>query len=577
MDYVAHVVIVFLIYAILAISLNLLLGYSGLLSLAHAAFFGVGAYASALMVIHLGVNFFVAMFVGILIAAIMGAIVSIPALRVRAEYLILLTLGFQKVIYGLMVTLEDLTKGTTGLSNIARPKIFELGFVSPPSYLPLVFALSGLSFAIVWRITHSPFGRVLKAMREDEELAVSFGKDVLWFKVLAFIVAGSIAAVSGSLFASYTTFISPQYFTVDVSIFIIAIVALGGRANLWGSVVGAFLLITIPEGLTFVGGEHELVDSVRAASYGALLVLFMRFRPQGMVPEHAGVRRGSSSAHDSLSPGEKDKILSCRDGTDRKSKENGKDQDLPIEIKGLCKNFGGLRAVDNLTLSLPEHRITALIGPNGAGKTTAFNLITNFLKADKGSVYYRGLDITNVSPHRIARLGVVRSFQGSRVFNGMSVLDCVLLACPKQSGESLRSLLFLPWKIAREENENRKSAMVCLKFVGLGEKAQELAGELSYAEQKMLQLACLLATKPEVLLLDEPVSGVDPRSIDHVLTLIRQLIDHGKTVCIIEHNLDVVKNLADSAYFLDQGQVVTEGTPLDLMNASNLVERYFGV
>lgn len=576
MDYVAHIAVVFMIYAILGISLNLLLGYSGLLSMAHAAFFGVGAYASALILLKLGIGFPIAMLVAVIASAILGAIVSIPALRIRDEYLVLLTLAFQMVVFGLTITLEGVTNGTTGLGNIPRPAFFGVTLVSPVSQLPLMLVVLLLSFLVTWRITTSPFGRVLKAMREDQEVVLSLGKDVFRFKVLAFIVAGGIAASAGSLFASYTTYIVPQYFSVDVSILIIAIVALGGTANLWGSVVGAFILTALPEILTFFGRGYDFVSAIRAASYGALLILFMMFRPQGIVPERASLRWGRTRTAASLSSEESEGILWGVQGKGDPP-EASDNQKAPIQVKGLDKRFGGLKAVQNLTLTVPENNITALIGANGAGKTTVFNLITNFLKPDNGTIFYRGRDITNLPPHRIARLGVVRSFQGARVFKGMPVVDNVLLARPNQSGENLALLFFSPWRVAREEKENHRYAMACLGFVGLAQKAQELAGELSYAEQKMLQIACLLATQSEVLLLDEPVSGVDPIWIEHVLTLVHRLAGRGKVICIIEHNLDVVKDLADCSYFLSEGKIIAAGTPAELCSDPKLVEMYFGV
>ncbi len=586
MDYVTHMLVMVLVYVILGLSLNLLMGYTGLMSVAHAAFYGLGAYVSALLMINLGANFFVAMIAGMVFAGITGAIISLPALRVNADYLILLTLGFQQVIYGFIFNLRDVTKGFTGLSGIPRPAFFGWQLISPASYLPLAIGLSVLSFVIIWRFTRSPFGRVLKAMREDEAVAMSFGKNVLRFKVLVFAVSGGIAAMAGSLFAAYAAFISPQSFVADVSIFIIALVALGGTANLWGSVLGSLLIMTIPEILTFALGSgvqigvgrvtgYELVAPLRAGIYGVLLVLFMVFRPQGIIPEYARFGRRKARAYPKLSPEEQIKLL-WPEPDPVSASDSGNGHRPTIEIKGVSKAFGGLKAVDGLTLSLPERRITGLIGPNGAGKTTMFNLVTGFLKADEGAVSYQGQDITKRAPHDVVRLGIARSFQGARVLNRMTVIDNVLVARPNQSGEHMLKLFFRPGQVAREEWANIRFAMACLGFVGLDDKADELAGDLSFAEQKMLQLACLLATESKVILLDEPVSGVDPMWIDHVLGLVRQLVKQGKTVCFIEHNLDVVKALADFGYFLGQGKVLAKGTPLELMADRQLIDIYFG-
>ena len=248
-----------------------------------------------------------------------------------------------------------------------------------------------------------------------------------------------------------------------------------------------------------------------------------------------------------------------------------------LSIHSLSKSFDGVRAADGLTFDILPGVITALIGPNGAGKTTIFNLITGFLSADRGRVHLRGREITNQPPHKISRLGLVRSFQEVRIFRNMPVLDNVLVACGKQKGEDLGWLFFRPWKVAQEEKENRRVAMAYLDIVGLGEKAEFLANDLAFAEQKLLMFACLLATRAEVLLIDEVVSGIDPGAIDRFMLLIRQLANWGKTICIIEHNIDVVKTVADLAYFLSEGTVIAVGTPAELIADPKLTKIYFGV
>lgn len=587
-NYISHIILMILMFSILGMSLNLLLGFTGQMALVHAALYASGAYALALLGMYFGANFFAALISAVVVTAILGAIIARSALRVQAEYFVLLTLSFQMVIYGLISTENPVTGGFGGLVNIGRPEFFGITLVTPPSYLPLLIVLAGICFFVIWRITHSPFGRVLKALREDEEIALSFAKDINRFKVLAFVVAGGVAAVAGGFMASYLTFISPAFFTVEVTIFIVALVALGGTANLWGSIIGAIIVITIPELLTFFGGNWSfsiggrfmdisaVVDVIRAAIYGALLILFMRFRPQGIIPEYARFRWRKPPVYEKLSP-EEGALILWGAGTDPGTSEAQSNPELLIDIRGLSKNFGGLRAVDNLTLTLPKQKITALIGPNGAGKTTIFNLVTGSLSTDEGKVYYRGKDITKSPSHKIARLGMVRTFQGARILPGMIVLENVLVARPKQSGENLLRLFFTPWRVAREEKENRRFAMACLGFVGLAERAGDMAEDLSFADRKLLQLACLLATEPDVMLLDEPVSGIDLAQIDNVLVLIRQMVKQGKTVCIIEHNLDVVTRLADSAYFLDQGKIVATGTPKELIADQKLVDLYFGI
>ena len=578
MDYVIHLLILVLLYSIVAISLNLLVGFTGLLSVGHAAFYGIGAFGSGLLAYYLGVHFLVGMLAGLVMAVIAGAIVSIPALRVKDEFLVLLTIGFNMIVFGFLVTQQDLTGGRWGKIGIPALSFIGIKLSTPAKALPVVIIFFAICFAISWRLTHSPFGRVLKAMRDDESATRAFGKNILRFKVLVFIIGAGLAAIAGSLWSHYHAYVEPRAFNVTESIFLLALVVLGGNANLWGSVLATFLLITIPEILTFLPGAETgsvPISAVRVAIYGALMVAFMRFRPKGLLPEHLSFRT-KDIAYVPLTAEEKDKVL--RPSEAIPDREYRKDRPpLPLQVEGLRKHFGGLRAVDNVSFDLPEGKISALIGPNGAGKTTIFNLMTGFLSADSGKVTLWGREITNQPPHKINQLGLVRSFQEVRIFRNMPVLDNVLVACGKQKGENLGWLFFRPWQVSKEEKENRRVAMAYLDIVGLGEKAEVLAHDLSFAEQKLLMFACLLATRADVLLIDEVVSGIDPGAIDRFMLLVRQLANWGKTICIIEHNIDVVKTVADLAYFLSEGKVIAAGTPAELIADPKLTKIYFGV
>ncbi|MBW1789857.1 MAG: ABC transporter ATP-binding protein [Deltaproteobacteria bacterium] len=247
-----------------------------------------------------------------------------------------------------------------------------------------------------------------------------------------------------------------------------------------------------------------------------------------------------------------------------------------LELRNVSRSFGGIQAVSNCTLSLKEGSITGLIGPNGAGKTTLFNVITGMFPADTGSVRLKGRDISKLSAHVTPRLGIGRSFQNLRLFERMTVLDNVLVACPDQLGERIWGAFFQARKVKRQEAANRKKAVAYLKFVGLEDKAQELAEDLSFAEQKLLSLARLLATEAELMLLDEPASGLDPVFMEGLYPLIKALARHGKTVCIVEHNMDVIRAIVDEVVFMNQGTVLAQGTPEEIMNAPELSELYFG-
>jgi len=574
MEYFIHIAILVMLYGILGLSFNLLMGYTGLFSLAHAAMFGIGAYASALLALRMGLNVFAAMLFAALITAAIGAVVAVPASRTRSHYLVVLSFGFQMVVYYLMMNWISFTGGEGGITDIPKPGLLGLTIASDTGFLLLTLSLTALCFLIAWRLGNSPFGRVLKAIRDDEDAVRALGKNVTGYKVVVFMVTAGLAAVAGSLYAHYITFINPFTFSLAESIFILAIVIFGGMGNLWGSIVGAAVLVSVPEFLRFVPGSAQYIGSIRNIIYGIMLILLMRFRPQGLLAEYRG-RRGAatspagegSAPHAPLSPGS---AVSLSRPGDRAPASEPR---TILEVVELSKAFGGLLAVDRLSLNLREGQITGLIGPNGAGKTTVFNLVTGFLTPDHGRIYYRGRDITGLPPHRVAALGVARSWQEVRLFPRMTVLDTVMLAQPGQQGENVL-LSLLPR--GGEEGRVRRRAREYLEFVGLVGKDDELAGNLSFAEQKLLALARLLATEADLLLLDEPTSGLDPSSIERILDLIRSIARQGRTVCIVEHNLDVIRGTADWAFFLATGRVIAAGTPEQLFADPRLAEVYFG-
>ncbi len=565
MEFWLHVLNWILLLAILGASLNLLLGYAGLVSMAHGALFGVGAYAAALAARDLGVPFPLTVLVAVAVTTALAALVTFPALRVRGEYLILLTLAFQMVIYGLMLSWTDLTAGRTGISGIPRPRVLGVPLTTPGQFLPLIALATAAALAIAWRVGESPFGRVLKALRDDERATLAIGKSVLRYKVAIFAISGGLAGIASALFAHYQAFINPFSFTLDRSIFLVALVVLGGTANLLGTLVGAVLFVGLPEVLRFLEARQDIVDAVRNLIFGGLLVLFMRFRPEGLVPEHSRVgRRRVARPAEPTGAAVVARTGSRRDGTPA------------LVAQGLGKHFGGIRAAQDLSLALPRGRITALVGPNGAGKTTVFNLLTGFLPPESGRVILDGRDVTRLPPWRAVRAGLARSFQDVRLFERMTVLDNVMVAIPDQPGERLLALFFAPRRVARAERANRDKALRYLAFVGLAHRADEVAGALSFGEQKLVALARLLATEAEVLLLDEPASGVDAQWVRRMLELIRQCAEAGRTVCLVEHNLEAVTAVADHAYFMEAGRIVAEGAPAELMADRRLAEIYFG-
>jgi len=600
------------IYAIYAMSLNLLLGYAGQLSVAHAAFGGVGGYTAAYLATLQGWTFVPSLLVGVAAAAVIGALIALPALYLDVRYLILLTLAFSTAITAVIAAIPELG-GRVGLSPVPSAELFGgEPLLRPSQFFPLALGCGLVVLAICARLAHSPFGRVLRGIRDDELATRGIGKNIVLYKVAVFGVASGLAGLGGVLFVYYTAVAQVAAFDLSESMLIIAMIVIGGTANLLGSILGAGLVVMLERTLQNMLDLDPSVSALwRLAIYGGLIVLFLMVRPQGILPERwtplavvRALRRrlrgepGAGLASPALAtagagfadPGAIAVDGAAADGEPRplarsgglgappaRARSNGRpDGEVVLEAVGLSKRFGGIRAAEDLTLQLRRGQVTGLIGPNGAGKTTVFNLLTGVVTPDAGTVTLEGRDIGTWTIDRIARAGMARTYQDVRIFPRMTVLENVAMAVPDQPGENFTTALARPIASHRGERDARARAIERLEFVGLAERADAIAGALPFGEQKLLALARLLATEADVLLLDEPASGIDIDWIERMLEAIARLRDEGKCICIVEHNLHVVERSADWVYFLEEGQVTAEGSMRELMGQERLAEVYFG-
>ncbi len=566
MEYLLHVGVMLCLYAILAASFNLLIGFAGLFALSQAAFYALGAYAAAIVTTQLGLPFPLPLIIAVVFTALMSALIALPALRVSGHYLVVISIAMQIIVLQVILNWKSLTGGTDGISGVPAYDLFGLKLDTPELFLPAaaIGALACLWFA--FRLTRSPFGRALRAMRENEAAAQAVGKNVLYMKVTVFAISAGMAAVAGVLFARYFTYVGVDSFTIDETIYILAMVILGGAGNLWGSVVGAALLVIAPELLKFLPLPVDIADKMRLIAYGVVLMGVLLFRPQGLMPEPRGRKAMFVPVDAEREESDAETLFKGDKGTKGET---------VMEGRNLRKQFGGITAVDDFSIELKRGVITGLLGPNGAGKTTAFNLLTGFLRPTSGEIVLRGSPIGNAKPHELVGKGVARSFQDLRLFTRMTVIENVIVALPDQTGDRVLPLFLRPGKVKAEERANAARAMEILRFVELEAKAHDTAEDLSYAEEKLLVVARLLATGAEVLLFDEPMSGLDRNTLQEVFPVIRRLAENGKTICIIEHNLDVIKELCDVVWFLDEGHAMATGTPDELMNDPELAQRYF--
>jgi branched-chain amino acid transport system permease protein len=582
LEYFCHILITVMIFIILGIAYNLVMGYAGIISLAHAVFFAVGGYTTALLMLHFGLPFLVVILASIFTAGVIGAAFMLLVGRVRSDYLVIVTLGFQLVFISVLINLKSLTGGTTGLMGIPRPELFGFQFSSEPSYAVLAVILTGIAFMVAWFINGSPFGRSLKAIREDEVGAQSLGKNIVRYKFIIFAISGALAGIAGSLYAPYQQFINPYDFTLFESIIIMVIVIVGGAGNLWGAVIGGFVLVSIPEVLRFIPITSIFMAQLREVIFGLALLLVVWFRPQGILGEYAF---GAVKTNMGEEEAEEGKLAEFGyQGAGFSTMENEGAKALVTNIKGpifqvsnLSKSFGGIKAVDNVSFNItPEKKVIGIIGPNGAGKSTLFDLICGYTQSDAGTVYFMGRNITRSSPHDIARLGIGRSFQGLRLFRRLTVMDNVMVGLRSSEKDENTPHTFST-KLFAQNKHYKEQAIHLLDSVGLAEKRNELSEDLSYAEQKLLVLARLLALKSKLLLLDELAAGLDPESMEALARLIRGLAETGITVCLVEHSLDFVQSVVDTILFLDQGRLIAEGPTAEIVQDRRLSKIYFGV
>ncbi len=566
MEYFIHILVMVCIYAILATSFNLLIGFAGLFALSQAAFYAIGAYGTGLIATQLGLPFPIPEILAIALGAGVGVLIAMPALRTRGDYLVIVSLALQIIVLQVILNWKSLTGGTEGVRAIPDLSFFGVNLNSPSTFVIYAALVALACFLIAWRIAHSPFGRSLRAMRENESATQAAGKNLFYMKVTIFAVSAGLAAVAGSLFARYFNYVSVDSFSINETIYILAMVIVGGTANVWGALLGAAILVVLPDLLKFLEMPGDIADQMRLVIYGVVLILVLRFRPQGILPEPAN----SSSRHNETTKSTAQSASELLASASKATKG-----EVVVAAKGLVKRFGGITAVSGFDIEMHSGRITGLIGPNGAGKTTAFNLLTGFLSPNEGDIKLRGKSILNVAPHKIVDAGVARSFQDLRLFRKMTVLDNVLVSIPNQRGESFLSIFLQPFMVNKQDRENIKKAIDVLRFVELDGKYDEVVDNLSYAEEKLLVVARLLATGAEVLLFDEPLSGLDPNTLKEILPVIRKLADSGKCICIIEHNLDVIKELCDVVYFLDEGHAMAVGTADEVMKDPQLATRYF--
>jgi branched-chain amino acid transport system permease protein len=609
-------------YATLALGLNIVVGFAGLLDLGYAAFFAIGAYTYGILssyqlqppwsefwepfrwlglvaktaadtgsgnAVHFTLSFWLALPLAAAFAAFWGVVFGAPTLRLRGDYLAIVTLGFGEIVPIVVRNWSDLTNGAAGLNGVAAPRLlgWSFGVDSTPYYYVAVCLVALLIFVSI-RLRDSRIGRAWMAIREDEIAAAAMGVDRTKFKLLAFAIGAAFGGMTGVFYVAKLQTATPEMFGFPVSVMILVMIVFGGSGSVWGVVVGAFILQLLQswwlEDLTgwlnalgYMIGNHWLahIDLVRSIEliFGFILVGMMLFRREGLIPatrpqaalsfeqQHAEIRRGGF--------------------TDLKLQGLGGDVRTgaaALEIKGVTVRFGGLTALNTVDVVVPNGGVVAVIGPNGSGKSTLFNVITGLVPAESGSIRFHGEEIMHLPPHEILRKGVARTFQNLRLFPNLTVMENALIGQHARLGTGVFKAIFRPPSTRSEERGARAWAMEIFAIFGnrLTPRVGQMVSGLSYANRRRIEIARALASRPRILLLDEPTAGMNPAETLELAEQIKSLNALGLTVLLIEHKLDVVTTLADTVYVLDHGEVIARGTPAEVRRDEEVLRAYLG-
>jgi branched-chain amino acid transport system permease protein len=607
-----------MIYVLLALGLNIVVGYAGMLDLGYAAFFAIGAYAMGLLnspvlgspLYGHAWSFWIAIWIAAAISALLGVVIGAPTLRVRGDYLAIITLGFGEIIPVAIRNLGDitieiggwrpverlnLTGGENGVNPVGRPYLPGVPFETDPvPWYFLILVIGALSLWAMSRLRDSRLGRAWTAVREDETAADCSGVDPISTKLLAFALGASFSGFAGSVYAAKLQAITPGAFEFQVSIMLLCMVVLGGAGSIRGVILGGMLITLFDRVLLaeatylvrWIGRTVGVPALVKADItlwrwffFGLGLVVVMLLRPEGLAGRRARATDAAVPEDDvtAAPPPPSAARVPAWLVEQRKAPESSIAPAPILDVRGITKRFGGVIALNEVDLVVPRGAIVGLIGPNGAGKTTFFNAVTGLTRPDAGRIVFEGADLTGRRPNAIVSRGIARTFQSIRLFQQLTVLDNVLVGQHCRLASGVAGAVIRPAGVQAEEARARVRAHELLAFVGLADKAEEIARYLAYGDQRRLEIARALASEPRLLLLDEPSAGMNPRETDRLTELIGLLRrELGLSVLRIEHQMEVVMGISDRLTVLDYGTRIAVRSPAEIQRHPRVIEAYLG-